>query len=152
MLYRLRYALLGVLVVALSACSGNGNTGGILGGFGGGFSQCDPGQQVQLARPAAGSVNVNPSIGSLEIVASGGTGSLHDNTGQWYLSLTSNFGDNLGGYTLSAAADPNGPHPYASDFYYATNIPTLPSGRTWQVFLNETNANCTAVPLQSFST
>lgn len=148
----LRAALVGVLVLGLSACSGSGGSGGLFGGLGGGFTQCDPGQSVQLARPSPGATGVNPSIGSLEIVASGGTGALHDNPGQWYLSLTSNFGDNLGGYTLGPTSDTGGPHPYASDFYYATNIPTLPTGRTWTVLLNESNANCNAVPLQTFST
>lgn len=149
---KLRVALVGVLVLGLSACSGNGGSGGLFGGLGGGFAQCDPGQSVQLARPSPGASGVNPSIGSLEIVASGGSGALFNSPGQWYLSLTSNFGDNLGGYTLNVASDPSGPHPYASDFYYSANIPTLPTGRTWSVQLNESNANCNAVPLQGFST
>lgn len=149
MLDRLRLGLLGVALLGLAGCGGGG--GGGIGRFGGFGAQCDPGNAVQLASPAANQT-ASPTIGQVIIVANGNNGSLYYNTGQWYLTLISNYGDNPGGFALNLVADPNGPHPYPSDFYYAANIPTLPMGRTWSVYLNETNAGCSPMPLQSFST
>ncbi|MDQ2680117.1 MAG: hypothetical protein M3Y21_03720, partial [Candidatus Eremiobacteraeota bacterium] len=128
--------------------SGIGGIGGLLGGQ----TQCNPGTQVQLARPSPNQV-VSGGIGSIEIVASDQNNILYSTYGQWDLLLTSNLGDQIpASGPLNLIPDRGGPQPYQSDYYYSASIQSLPSGRTWNVQLNNTGTNCTPFPLQSFST
>lgn len=146
----IRLALASSLVFALTACGGGG-IGNILGPIGGTQTQCDTGTQVQLSNPQPDQTGVSTNIGQITIVANGQNNALHNSYNQWYLTLTDQFGNTIQGGNLSPVPR-NGPAPYASDFYYASSIGQLPAGSTWSVKLNEQNANCAAVPLQTFST
>lgn len=147
----IRLALASSLVLALTACGGGG-IGNILGPIGGTQVQCDPGTQVQLANPQPNQTGVSGNIGQITIVASGQNNTLYNSYSGWYLTLTDQFGNQVQGSNLALVSYPNGPHPYASDYYYGSNFGQLPAGSTWTVKLNEQNANCSAVPLQAFST
>ncbi|MEO6912611.1 MAG: hypothetical protein ABI182_01145 [Candidatus Baltobacteraceae bacterium] len=145
-----RLAAAAAVLLGLAAC-GSGGAGGIGGILGGGALECNPGTQVQLANPGPNQ-SVGGGIGSIEIVANGNNNTLYSTYNQWNLQLISNLGDQVTSGSLNLTADPNGPHPYQSDFYYSASIQSLPSGRIWTVELNQTSNNCTPYPLQSFST
>lgn len=144
----IRLALASSLVLTLTACGGGG-IGNILGPT---QLQCDPGTQVQLARPAPGQTGVAGNIGQIIIVANGNNNTLYNTSAQWYLTLTDQFGNTLQGSNLSPYSYPGGPQPYASDFYYSSTFGQLTAGTTYTAKLNEQNANCLPVPLNSFST
>jgi hypothetical protein len=147
----LRLVLPAALALLLSACSGSG--GGIGPIFGGNPLQCDPGTQVQLASPQNAQTGVPGNIGQITIVANGNGNNLYNTYGQWNIFLTPSFGGSpLQGGSLSLVPYPNGPHPYASDFYYASSVPNLAPGTTWYVTLQQQNVNCTGMLLGSFST
>lgn len=147
-----RLAVASSIALALTACSGGG-IGNILGPIGGSAVQCDPGTQVQLASPSPGQTGVSGAIGQIVIVANGNANTLYNTSNQWYITLTPQFGgSSVQGGNLTPFDGRNLNHPYASDYYYASSIGQLPSGMTWTVLLNEQNANCTPVPLNSFST
>lgn len=151
----IRLAAASSLIVALSACSGSG-LGGVLGGLnpisGAGPIQCDTGTQVQLASPQPGQTGVSGDIGQIIIVADGNNNALYNTYNQWNITLTDQFGEHVSGGNVSLVSYPSGPHPYPSDYYYASSIGRLTPGATWSVQLNEQNANCSPVPLNSFST
>lgn len=146
----IRLALASSVVLALTACGGGG-IGNILGPIGNQI-QCDPGAQVQLANPMPAQTGVSSNVGQVTIVANGNNNALYNSYSQWYLTLTDQYGNSIQGSNLSLVSDPNGPHPYASDYYYASNVGQLPSGSTWTARLSEQNANCSPYTLQSFST
>lgn len=154
----IRLALSSSLVLALTACGGGGlggNLGGVLGGLNpvAGTMECTTGTQVELANPLPGQTGVPGNIGQITIVADGSNNTLYNTYDQWNLRLTDQYGDTVYSTSnLTLVSDTNGPHPYTSDFYYAAGVGQLPSGSTWSVYLNEPNANCAAVPLNSFST
>lgn len=141
------------LVLALTACAG-ANLGSVLGGLPiGGLAQCNTGTSVQLASPQAFQSGVPGNIGQVVIVANGQNNTLGSTYGQWYLTLTPQYGGNpIQGGNLNPADGRSLAHPYGSDYYYSSSIPQLPSGVTWNVQLNESNSNCQGVPLSSFST
>jgi hypothetical protein len=148
----IRLGLAASLVLMLTACGGGG-LGGVLGPNPNPL-QCDPGTQVQLANPQSGQTGVSPNSGQIIIVADGSTNTLHDNPAAWYITLTPQFGGAsfMQGGALTPADGRTLTHPWASDFYYSSSIGSLTSGATWNVQLNEQNANCTPVNLGSFST
>jgi hypothetical protein len=153
----LRITPLLVAAVALAACNGNGGAGSIFGGGGNPgapyVAQCDPGTQVQLANPLNQQTNVSTNIGSITIVANGNSNVLYTMPSQWSLLLTDGVGDSISTGSLSPVADPNGPHPWGSDFYYSGSLQQqLIAGDTWTVSLLQTNASCTAQPVGTFST
>lgn len=143
------FAVLSTL--ALAACGAGGSNNSLPGGLG---FQCNPGTQVQLARPApaqSGASNVN----QIEIVANGNGNTLYNSFGQWNLVVQDNFGDPpVTTNALNLVADPGAPHPYSSDFYYAGNLGlTLPAGATWTVTLEQQPyGSCVPAPVGSFST
>ncbi len=141
------------LLLFATACSGNsGNFGGIpLGGL----IQCNPGAQVQLARPQNQTTASN--VGSVEIVVNGNTNALATSPGSWSLQVQSNgSGQSIASNGLTAVADPTGYHPFQSDFFYSGNLnQTLPSGYTWTVSLVQGQTSyqsCSPMPVGSFST
>lgn len=147
-----RLALASSIAFTLTACSG-GAIGNILGPIGGAAVQCDPGTQVQLASPSPGQSGVSGAIGQIVIVANGSNNTLYNTSNQWYVTLTPQYGGNsVQGGNLTPFDGRNMNHPYTSDYYYASSIGQLPSGMTWTAYLNEQNANCAAVPLNTFST
>ena len=134
---------------ALAACSGNGTGGGI---FGNGPQPCNPGTQVTIAQPyPSGVTGVPTTIGQIIIVANGSTNTLHDNPSVWAIVLNSNISV-ITGSNLNPVPFPSGPHPYPSDFYYASNVPTLAAGTTYNVLLTRTDGTCSAISVGTFST
>ncbi len=113
---------------------------------------CNPGTQVQLANPTPNQGGVSTGIGQLTIVANGNGNILYNTYGQWQMTLVDNFGNPLTGGQLRLVPYPNGPHPYPSDFYYASSIPQLSLGRTWNAFLTMTSGSCLPILMGSFST
>lgn len=149
----LRLTVCAALTLALSACGGSGGLGSIIGG-GTNALQCNAGTRVQLASPQSFQSGVSSNVGQITIVADGNTNNLYNTYGQWNVVLTPAFnGYPIQGGSLALVSDPNGPHPFASDFYYASSVPSLTPGTTWNVTLQDNSGGpCTPVPLGSFST
>lgn len=147
-----RYAVGAALLLALTGCGGGG-TGGLLGGLGGSMQSCYTGTNLQLASPTAFQTGVPSNIGQITLVADGSSNTLYSTYNQWNVVLQTNFGQQIAGGPLTLVPFPNGPHPFPSDFYYASSVPTLNAGTTYNVLLEQNNGlNCTAVPINSFST
>lgn len=139
-----------VCMLGLVACSGSGGYGG---GIGNGPQPCQPGTAVSLAQPTPNQGGVPITIGQIIIVANGSTNVLHDNPNVWIVTLSDNAGDApINGSPLNPVSDPNGPHPYPSDFFYGSNITTLNAGRAYNVFLGRIDGTCQAIQVGSFST
>lgn len=150
----IRLTLAAGLLVALTACGGGG-LGGALGGLNpinGGGPICNSGTQVQLANPQPFQTGVSGTIGQIVIVASGNNNNLYNTYNQWYLTLRDQYGNTITGSNLTLVDGRNLPHPYASDYYYASNIGQLPAGATWQVNLNDQTGTGGVCPLNTFST
>ena len=113
---------------------------------------CYVGTSVQLANPQQGQTGVSTSIGQVTIVSYGNNNALYNTYGQWQLTLVDNTGLPTAGGNLRLVSYPSGPHPYPSDFYYASTIPQLLGGRTYTVYLQQSNGSCQAISLNSFST
>jgi hypothetical protein len=128
------------LLIAAAGCAGGGSSGTLPNP--GSTGICDPDAgSITVARPTGGF----PSNGnSIEIVSSSSTDQLHGNPGQFDLIVTDQFNNQFVTGFLSIIPDPSGPHPFANDFYYQGNLnsPLFP-GRTYNVFLNAPNTNCT---------
>ena len=141
-----RWLAVVVCVCALSACSGANA------GFGGFQQVCNTGTQTQLVSPSPGQTGVSTTIGQITFVANGNNNQLYNTYTQWQITLVDNFQGVTSGGRLALVPDPSGPHPYPSDFYYASSIPQLQPGRTYSVTLSLPGGSCTAIPLGSFST
>ena len=141
-----RHVVFGCLF-ALAACSSNSYNGGL----GNGAQPCNPGTAVQDAQPLPNQTGVSTTIGQIIIVANGNANILNTNPSAWIITLQTPTGLINGG-TLNAVPFPNGPHPYPSDFYYASNIPTLNFNQTYTVFLGRTDGSCSAISIGSFAT
>jgi hypothetical protein len=151
-MHSLRIAIPAALMLALTACGGSGG-GNPFGGNTG--YECQTGTQVELANPQSGQVGVPTNLGQITIVANGQANNLYNTSNQWSVILTPNYGgyQQIDGGSLNLVSDPNGPHPYNSDFYYSSSIQGLPAGITWNAQLIQNNgSNCQPVPLGSFST
>ncbi len=146
----LRIAVLSVMVLGLTACSGGGG-GGVLGGLLGGNPSCDPGTKVDLARPQQDQL-VNGNIGSIEVVSDGSNNTFSQNYQSWNLLLDDSFDPTITAGPLNPVSDTGGPHPFQMDFYYAGAIPQLPSGRTWTVRLQQSYSSCTPYVVGQFNT
>ena len=138
----------------LAACGGGGGGGGIGPIFGGGNGsnpyQCSTGTQVTLANPQPGQYNVPANVGAVTIVANGNNNYLYQSYNSWQVVLFDNYGNTIPGGNLTLVSDQNGPHPYSSDYYYNSSFQNLPTGVTWNAYLEQNGAaNC---PLGSFST
>ena len=147
---RFAKALFAVALVALAGCGGG--SGSTLPNPGSN-QICDPNSNgLQLARPTPGF----PQNGNnIEIVDNGNGDQLGNPqlTGQFDLILRDNFNNEIDTGFLSAVADNGGPHPYSSDFFYQGTLPVgLSAGRTYNVYLNAPNTNCTPGFVGSFST
>jgi hypothetical protein len=113
---------------------------------------CDAGTLVQLAGPTQGQSGVPTTIGRVTIVADGNSNTLYNTYNQWTITLADNTGQSWPGASLGLVPDPGGPHPYPSDFFYASTIPSLSLGRTYTASLSEPGAACQPISLGSFST
>ena len=148
-------ALFAVAVVTLAGCAGGGSSTLPNAGSTG---ICDPtATGIQLARPTPGF----PSNGNtIEIVVAGSSDQLGNPqfTGMFDLILRDQFNAEIDTGFLFTVSDSNGPHPYAvnnpGDFYYGGNVPSnsILAGRTYNVYLNAPNTNCTPGFVGSFST
>jgi len=145
--------------LALAACSsgGGGSTAPVGGGlppaYGGG--QCNPGTAVQLANPLPNQSGVNPNLGSITIVANGSNNALYSSYQSWQIVLQDTYGDQpIFGSPFQLVPDPNGPHPFASDFYYQSSLngQLLPAGYNWNVFLGNVATGCGTNVIGTFST
>lgn len=134
-----------VLCVLFAAACSSSSTGP-------GSTLCNTGTVQQLANPLQNQTGVSPTIGQITIVASSNNNTLYNTHSQWAIQLVDNTTTVWNGQSLQLVADPSGPHPYPSDFYYASNIPQLVAGRTYRVTLSQLGSACQAVNLGSFST
>ena len=137
-------ALIGAL--ALAGCSSGVNAPGHF------QFPCNTGTEQQIANPTNNQTGVSTSIGRITLVSFGNNNNLFNTYSQWIMTLTDNTGAPWTGGPLSLVSDPSGPHPYPSDFYYASNFPMLNAGRTYQAFLSQPSGTCTPVWVGSFST
>ena len=135
-----------VALLGFAGCTSSANTPGQY------QYPCNTGTQQQLANPAPNQSGVPTTQGSITIVAFGNNNTLYTSYNQWIITLTDNTGTPWTGGPLRLVSDPSGPHPYPSDFYYASNIPMLAAGRTYQAFLSEPSGTCTPLALGTFST
>jgi len=136
-----------VAFLALVGCSSSANSPGQF------QIPCNTGTSQQLANPTPGQTGVPTTQGRITVVAFGNNNILFTTYTQWIVTLTDNTGAPWTGGPLSLVSDPSGPHPYPSDFYYASNIPMLSAGRTYTAYLSQPSATCTPVQLPgSFST
>jgi hypothetical protein len=143
--------------LVLSACGSSGSSGSNPGTFpipgGPPPTQFCAGTQVQLANPTPYQSGVSPNLSSITIVANGNSNALYNTYNQWQILLFDNYNDppTIGG-ALQLVPDPNGPHPYNSDFYYSSSLQGqyLTPGTTWTAVLS--NAQGCEVTLQSFQT
>ncbi len=133
-------SLLVASMLALMRCGGNS------------APLCNTGTVVQLASPTQGQSGVSTSVGRVTIVASGNSNVLYSTYNQWNITLVDNTGQTWTGASLGLVADPGGPHPYPSDFFYGSTIPNLSSGRSYTASLAEPSGACQPVSLGSFST
>jgi hypothetical protein len=142
-----------ILALALPACAGGGlGNNPLFGGspFG---TQCQTGTSTQLANPQDGAFATN--VTAITIVANGNNNYLYNSYQNWYLyAYNQNTGQQIQGGQLNLVSDTSGPHPYASDFYYSSQLPqALPPGGNWTVYLDEFNGSCAGAPVAgSFST
>ena len=134
-------ALVAVSLVIAAGCGGGSGSSNLP----------NPGSN-QICDPDAGSITIaRPSPGfpqngnTIEIVSSSGSDQLHSNPPAFDLILNDNFGGQLVTSTLTLVPDNGGPHPYTTDFYYQGTIQngTLVGGRTYNVFLNAPQTQCT---------
>jgi hypothetical protein len=149
-----RLLFLAAITFALTACGGGGSSYSPANPFNPNpfTAQCDPGTSVQLANPQPGQTGVSPTMGSVTIVASGNNNTLYATYPNWNVVLTDNFGNQFTGGSLNLVSYPSGPHPYQSDFYYSSSIPTLPTGRQWAAGLVNTASGCSPIFLGDFYT
>jgi hypothetical protein len=147
-----RVSLWGVLVTALSACSSggsNGNNPAVAG------TQCNPGTQLALASPNPNQTGVPTSTNQIVVVANGNANYLYQTYANWQVVLLINNNPNqaIPGGTLALVNDNSGPHPFPSDYYYASSISGLVPGAGYAVYLNQTNSGCNLIgPIGGFST
>jgi hypothetical protein len=145
---RLVRALFAVALVAVAGCGGGSSIPNA-----GSNATCDSNAVgIQLARPTFGFPQNNAN--QIEIVANGNGDQLAQFTNMFDLILRDNFNAEIDTGFLTLIADPGGPHPYSSDFFYAGTLQngSLQFGRTYNVYLNAPNTNCTPGFVGSFST
>lgn len=140
----LRLALAASVLLAVTACGGGGGVGSINPNPnpnpGSGYlPQCNLGASVTISNPQSGSYGVPANIGSIEIVTNGNNNAISANPGAWTLALATGYGNplTLGG-NLNVTSDPNGYHPYPSDYYYNQSVSGLQSGQQYTVYVEPT--------------
>jgi len=157
---RLVRALLALSLVVAAGCGGGTTGTNPVPFFGNGL--CDPQTSVQLAFPNDTSGNPTPTgvstnIGHIEIVAQSNSTALGQSAASWDTILiptngVSQVGPAITGGFLTIASDPNGPHPFTTDFYWNSSVPTLQPGLLYVVQLNVPSSNCQPVTIGQFGT
>lgn len=134
-------ALVAVSLVIAAGCGGGSGSSNLP----------NPGSN-QICDPDAGSITVaRPSPGfpqngnTVEIVSSTNNDQLNRSTGSFDLNLIDrSTGQEIDTGFLTPVPDQGGPHPYTNDFFYAGTLSqNLLAGRTYDVYLNAPNTNCT---------
>lgn len=138
-----------VLVAAIGLWGCGGSSASVPGHY---QYPCTTGTSQTLANPVSGQGRVAPTLGNVTVVAFGNSNTLYNNYNQWIVTLIDDTGQPWTGGALSLVADPSGPHPYPSDFYYASSFPMLNSGHTYRAYLSQPSASCTPLYLGQFST
>jgi hypothetical protein len=140
-----------VALCALAACGGSSGSNPAPP-----FGPCNPDAQVTLARPLDGSTGVPASsITSIEIVAFGNNNQLFASFAQYQLVAVPASGTPFSSNNnLSLTSDPNGFHPFPSDFYYTANFNggQFVPGNSYGIYLNVASTNCRPSFAGSFST
>jgi hypothetical protein len=134
-----RTALVAASLVIAAGCGGGGGSSIPNSGS---TAICDSnGVALSVARPTPG----YPQNGNqIEIVDSTNTDQLNGFTSQFDLNLIDNFGNEIDTGFLTPVPDQSGPHPYTNDYFYAGSLNgNLQPGRTYNVYLNAPNTNCT---------
>ena len=85
-------------------------------------------------------------------MAYGNSNPLYSGHNQWSVTLIDDKGSPWTGGPLGLVSDPSGPHPYPSDFYYASSLPKLNAGHAYHAYLSQPSGTCTPVLVGSFST
>lgn len=160
-LFRASVAL--AVTLGITACSGAGGSNtpvfgpGVGSGGGYTYQPCNIGASVTLANPQSGAYGVPTNTGTLEIVTYGNNNAISQNPGSWTLALQTYSGalTPFNG-TLAVTSDPNGYHPYPSDFYYDQSVSGLQAGQQYTVYVEQigyqySGGNC-ASAIGSFST
>jgi hypothetical protein len=119
-------------------------------GCGGGSSSSGLPNNNQICDSNAGAISIARPINgfgmngnNIEIVDSVNTDQLNQFPNQFDLNLVDQFGSEIDTGFLAAVPDGGGPHPYTNDFFYQGLLPTnLNAGRTYNVYLNAPNTNC----------
>ncbi|MDQ2858430.1 MAG: hypothetical protein M3R53_07235 [Candidatus Eremiobacteraeota bacterium] len=137
-----RAALLGTIAAAaLSACGGGGSSSSNV-------PLCGSDTQYQLASPQSGAY-VGPGTPTVEIVANGSSNQIYNSFQNFDLLFvpTNASYPTVPTGSLSQSSDPNGYHPYSSDFYYKGTVlsPGLTAGLTYNVYLNVFTSNCSPI-------
>ena len=150
---RLARALIAAAIFVVAGCAG-GSTGTSPVPFNGG--SCDPGTSIQLAFPNNTNGNfqsgVPTNIGHVEIVANGNNNTLFNSYTSFDTVLFGNNGQQVQGGFLTTTSDQGGPHPFTSDFYYNSSIPTLQPGVLYTVYINVPSNSCQPIPFGQFAT
>lgn len=143
---RFGWLVAAISFIALTGCTSSATTPGHF------QFPCNTGTVQQLANPLPSQGGVATTIGQVTIVAMGGSNVLHSTPNQWIVTLNDNTGMVWTGTPLTPVSDASGPHPYPSDFYYASNFPMLNASRTYRAVLSQPTGTCTPISLGGFST
>jgi hypothetical protein len=134
----LRCAALGAFAFALSACSGGTSSGS---------NTCYPGVASAIVSPRD---STNAPGTTQVVIALEARSDLLGSS--WDLVLRDNFGNRVESSTLGLIDGSALYHPFTdTDYFYAANVSSLPSGRQWRVYLNNFNSSCSAQYLSTFS-
>ncbi len=141
----LRALLAGGALLAMNACGGGSGTSGTSPVPNSGY--CGNDTQYALANPQSGG-NSSTTGQSFEIVVNGNNNQIAQSFQNFQLVLVPQ-NNSSGGVTtgpFSRASDPNGYHPYTTDYYYTTQLQSnLQSGQTYNVYVNAFTSNCTPI-------
>jgi hypothetical protein len=148
----MRYLPVLVAFAMLTACSAGasgGNNPSVVG------TSCSPGTQLALAVPFSNETGVPTSTNQIVVVANGNGNYLFQTFANWQvvLLINNNINNSIPGGSLTLINDNGAPHPFPSDYYYASSISNLVGGQTYAVYLNQQNTSCSLVgPIGGFST
>lgn len=157
----LRLAAAASVTLALYACGGGGAGSVFNPNPSPGYTtppQCNIGASVTTSNPQSGAYGVPTSIGSIEIVTNGNNNAIAANPGAWTLGLSNGYASPapLSG-NLNVTSDPNGYHPFPSDYYFNESVPPLQAGQQYTVWVmpagySQNGYGSCATPVGTFGT
>ncbi len=135
----LRCLAFGTGAFAISACGGGSTTPSV--------NACYPGVASAIVTPANGSYA--PGTGQI-VIALEARSDLLGNS--WDLILRDNLGSRIETSALTLIDGSSLPHPFPdTDYFYSTTVSGLPSGRAWNIYLNQFTSTCTSQYISTFS-